>query len=171
MMAKTHLVMSWTAGITLLPSVTAGNYTPEQYAVIFIGLTVGSLLPDLDHPQSLLSQMIPIIGGVISNITRHRGILHSILAVVILFFVGGFVAGLSNNSMMLLWFWSAMIFAYIGHILADMMTKHGVQLLYPFKWRVGLKLMRTNGLGEFFFRWLFVFVSIYHILGVLLQVF
>jgi len=40
------------------------------------GLAVGSVIPDIDHPQSLL-------GGVV----KHRGIVHSLLALGISFVI------------------------------------------------------------------------------------
>jgi membrane-bound metal-dependent hydrolase YbcI (DUF457 family) len=41
---------------------------------------------------------------------------------------------------------------YILHIIADMLTKGGVKLLYPLKWNVGIGIFKTGGLLEFVFR-------------------
>lgn len=168
MMARTHIIIGWTAGISLLPSVTAGEYTPEQYTLILIGLTVGSLLPDLDSPHSLASQLIPVFGGIISKLTSHRGILHSGLAVVILFLLGGLVARVTGNSLAVLSFWSGMIFGYIGHILADMLTVAGIRLFYPLKFKIR-GFITTGGMVELIIRWGLVVISLYQVVSLLLR--
>ncbi len=48
---------------------------------LILFVIVGSLLPDIDHPNSQISKKIPII----TKLLRHRGVTHSLLAVVILY--------------------------------------------------------------------------------------
>nr|WP_082044038.1 metal-dependent hydrolase [Aeromonas sp. L_1B5_3] len=40
-----------------------------------------ALLPDLDHPKSLLGQQLPWISKPLSRLFGHRGFTHSLLAV------------------------------------------------------------------------------------------
>ncbi len=40
-----------------------------------------ALLPDLDHPRSLLGRQLPWISGPLSRLFGHRGFTHSLLAV------------------------------------------------------------------------------------------
>ncbi len=50
---------------------------------LILFVIVGSLLPDIDHSNSQISKKIPII----AKLLKHRGVTHSLLAVVILYFL------------------------------------------------------------------------------------
>lgn len=101
------------------------------------------LLPDIDHPQSLLGQRLRWISLPISRIFGHRGFTHSLLAII---------TGLS----LLHWqpaarFWlptdilQGMVLGYLSHIVADMLTPAGVPLLWPWRFRFRLALLHTSG--------------------------
>lgn len=85
------------------------------------GIIIGSLLPDIDTPYSLLGRYNPF-----SYVTEHRGFTHTLpgmgvfsLFVYVVFddFVYGF------------------IFGYILHLVADSLTPMGIMWLYPYKKR------------------------------------
>jgi inner membrane protein len=126
MNGKTHLLTGLAAGFLLSQSVK-----PADAGMVIAVTSVAALLPDIDHPQSLISSFIP--GGfILSAFTgNHRGVTHSALA--------GFVAGglaflVSDNPMIGL----GVGVGWLIHLVGDMLTPSGVPLLLPFRWRLRL---------------------------------
>lgn len=118
------LAFNHVAGGVALTSVVMSTQNVNIYAnPYYLGLTVfASLLPDIDHPQSILGRLFFFISKRISIAYGHRTITHSII------FLG--VLGIA------LW-WATptiapiFITAYSSHILFDLLTKQGVKLFYP----------------------------------------
>lgn len=116
MTGKTHLSCGIVASLFLCGDVVSG-----------ILLSVGSLLPDIDHKNSLFGKALPFIPKLI----KHRTWTHSISFLVLCYFVN--------------------IYLCIGcciHLLLDMMTKQGCQLFYPINLRFRLpfsKFVKTDG--------------------------
>lgn len=100
--------------------------------------TLGALLPDVDHPRSIIGRRAGIIGGAVRLVVGHRGALHSGLAVV-----GALVAGWALGG----WWWPASL-GYASHVALDMLTSSGVPLLWPARQRVRLIGLRTGGIIE-----------------------
>mgnify|MGYP002713245383 CR=1 FL=1 len=155
-MSKTHVVIGVAYGAGLIPAVQRGDYSIEQFGLVLLGLAIGSLLPDLDHPQSTISRSIPIVGGLISSLTRHRGILHSILGVILFYLVTAIlmipIVAMTHNIQLSRYAAAGLLLGYVLHIVADMLTKGGVRLFYPLKWNIGIGIFKTGGLLEFGFR-------------------
>ena len=151
MMAKTHMLTGFAYGVAVYPAVARGDYTIEQYALVMVGLVIGSLLPDIDHPHSLISQFIPIVGGVMSRLTKHRGLFHSIVGVVLVYAVLVLVSQYVNratHSQLQYFFVAGALIGYVLHIIGDVLTVSGVQLFYPLRYRVRIPVIRTNGYRE-----------------------
>ena len=94
-----------------------------------------ALLPDLDHPRSLLGRQLPWISGPLSRLFGHRGFTHSLLA------VGMAVWGLAQVEAP--WLLSgavkdALIVGYLSHLLGDWLTPMGIPLLWPWRRRFRL---------------------------------
>lgn len=126
---------------------------PLTQGLFLIAVAIGSLLPDIDHPQSIISRQIPIIGGIIGRLVSHRGFFHSILGTVIVFsllwVVRLDIASLFNatsETINLMWFGA--LIGYINHIVGDMITISGVKVFYPLRFNIGVPLIRTNSIGE-----------------------
>lgn len=106
------------------------------YPSYYGGIMLGSLLPDIDHPQSYIGRRLWILSAPINKLFGHRGFTHSILSLTILgivtapwwlvnpLFFGGFLLG------------------YFSHLLGDMCTISGVPLFYPNKKRYRFFKMR-----------------------------
>ena len=141
MRAKTHLAFGFLSGLFLMNYVNIGN----KY--IFFGLLlIGALLPDIDTPNSKISNKIPVIPKILNLLSRHRGIFHSV------FLALGFAA--------IIWVFSATygiaLFAgYFSHLLIDGFTKSGINLLHPISQLRIAGPIQTGKLGE-----LIVFVLI-----------
>jgi len=165
-MGKTHVLVGVSYGVSLLPLAVSGQYSSVEYGVLVCGLVIGSLLPDIDHPHSLISQQIPLIGRFISSITRHRGFFHSILGVLTWFALmttaRSFIAGrpqyqvLDNTDMLISCFSNGLLVGYVLHIVADMMTVSGVKLFYPMNNNIRFGIVKTGGIRELVFRWILI---------------
>lgn len=95
---------------------------------------VGSLLPDLDHPQAALANYrvvgIPVLkpaAFVTSAVLSHRGASHSLVLWVLLTALGVFFAGPAGLAPLVL----AASLGYGLHLAADSLTKAGVPWLWP----------------------------------------
>ena len=125
MMYKEHMV----GGIACAIGVC---YVKNKYGVpipindisFFIATGIGSLLPDIDHPESLLGSEMDFIGGLI----KHRTITHSISFAVIMgliVFCFSAAAGIGVTV------------GILSHLLLDMIDVkgNGICLLAPFSFR------------------------------------
>ncbi|ROP62368.1 inner membrane protein [Enterobacter sp. BIGb0383] len=97
------------------------------------------LLPDIDHPKSVLGQRLKWIAVPVARAFGHRGFTHSLLAVfgaLALFYLQ-----VPQNAMIPPDALQGMVLGYLSHILADMITPAGVPLLWPCRWRFRLPLL------------------------------
>lgn len=119
MTGKTHLSCGIASSLFLCGDVVSG-----------ILLSVGSLLPDIDHKNSLFGKALPFIPKMI----KHRTWTHSLLFLILCYFIN--------------------VYLCIGcfvHLLLDMMTKQGCPLFYPFDIKIKLpfaSLIKTDGKFE-----------------------
>jgi inner membrane protein len=210
--------------VTLSTAATFGMslYFDQPFFLPFIiFVAFASLLPDVDHPKSEISNFFPGINKALP----HRGVTHSILGVIIfstaLYFllqkdsifsiilIIGSLIGVYilskimtkkmyevNNvtkeffsskqlkfmiksftgilyvflAMLIFLIWkerfrfeiaTLLAIGYIGHIIGDFITKDGIPLLWPFRWRTGLKIFRTGGGFESFLGLVLFFLNIY----------
>jgi inner membrane protein len=120
MLGKTHL------GGGILTSLLLCNGD----IVSSVWLIIGSILPDVDHPGSMIGKNVPLL----PKLLRHRGFTHSILFSIL---ISLFNVWLGIGSLV--------------HIVMDMMTKQGVELFYPNKAKIRFPLAKkaiTNGIFE-----------------------
>lgn len=101
---------------------------------------LGSLLPDIDHPQSWAGRKVPFISIPLSLLLGHRGLTHSALAVL--------ACAVLLTIMGTGWLAAPVVVGYLSHLLADGLTPSGVPLLWPNKRRFSLNLCRTGSLTE-----------------------
>ncbi len=94
-----------------------------------------ALLPDLDHPRSVLGQRLPWISKPLSRLFGHRGFTHSLLA------VAAAIWGLDQSlapALLPTGVKDALIIGYLSHLLGDWLTPAGIPLLWPSKRRYRL---------------------------------
>lgn len=119
----THLVMGIAlGGLALVDPVVAQN-SPTTTAVI-TGMIIGSQAPDVDTILKLRSNAI--------YIRHHRGITHSIPAVILWpILITGFLSLIFPSANLLhLWLWT--FFAVFLHVFVDIFNAYGTQALRPF---------------------------------------
>lgn len=136
MMAASHMVMG--AALWAVTAKLGGANPAEPQA---LGAAVlGSLLPDIDHPQSWAGRKVRVISVPLSLLVGHRGITHSALAVI------GCLMALATLGMGLMA--APIVIGYLSHLLADGLTPSGVPLLWPSRRRFTLNLCQTGSLME-----------------------
>lgn len=79
MLAFTHLATG-----VFLASATAMAVKPShlETQLLILGGLIGSLLPDIDHPRSWIGRRILFISLPLSALVGHRGVTHSLLAIL-----------------------------------------------------------------------------------------
>lgn len=125
MKGSTHLTIGIASGLGL--SVILGADVSAA-AIITACAAVGSLLPDIDHPKSTISYKAGLARAPLFWLS-HRGITHSALILLALVFFGQSI----NLTLT-----QAVSVGYSSHILADMLTRAGVPLLWPIQTRFRL---------------------------------
>ncbi len=107
---------------------------PINLGVISAGLILGSLIPDLDHKNSYISNKAKSLSFFTSRLFKHRGFTHSILGTLIFYYILNYFLpklSLYIDIFYLDIFKWALIIGFISHIILDMMTPGGVVLFYP----------------------------------------
>lgn len=89
--------------------------------------------PTVDMEYGAIAIMACVI---FSKFTKHRSFSHSILG-LILFYIG---VRMSIGEEMSLYFGVG----FISHILSDLITNNGVELIYPAKKKISLKLVKSG---------------------------
>ncbi|AGJ61241.1 Inner membrane protein ydjM [Candidatus Moranella endobia PCVAL] len=137
MNAEGHFIFAFASTIfakkiALTPILAKGDW----WHIITGGL-ITCLLPDIDHPKSLLGQRLAWLSTPIARLCGHRGFTHSLLASIasIILFT------LPPQRFIPIDALHAMIIGYLSHILADMLTPTGVPLLWPCHWRFRLPIV------------------------------
>lgn len=157
MKGKTHLVVGLAAGVTI-----ALNRDIDSFALIILGTSIGSLMPDIDHPKSKINQKLlrqknkgnkilfySLIGMILLYIYTLKKDDVFLLSGVISILVGvskhrGFTHSilgiflfmkLGENLVTKFGYYDiymGFIIGYIGHLFSDFLTKGGIEIFYPF---------------------------------------
>lgn len=136
MRGRTHIVGGVAIGLLAFNYIEMLNVNISESNSLILatgGLVLGALLPDIDHPRSMISLKIKPIGFILSKLFKHREYTHSIVGSLSMTFLIGILINLLgiNNDINYL-FLKALFIGIASHILLDMLTFHGVALLYPF---------------------------------------
>lgn len=146
MNGKVHMALGTYVGITsgILLSTGATNIQtsgPEVGACLIIGTMIGSLLPDIDIPNSIIGRKLYLASVIINACAGHRGFFHSPFGLsVIMFFLYRL-----NPTELPLFFLHGLTIGCGIHLIQDMLTTGGIPLFFPFsKKRVGPRLFKSN---------------------------
>ena len=100
----------------------------------------GALLPDLDHPRSWVGRRLRLISIPLGLVVGHRGVTHSLLAVVVGIAFLHWHGGQSLTA--------PLVVGYLSHLVGDLCTPAGAPLLWPARGKWGLRLFPTGGVIE-----------------------
>ncbi|QKJ86995.1 metal-dependent hydrolase [Paramixta manurensis] len=142
MTAEGHVIFAIASAIfakraELTPALAQGDWWHILPAVLLT-----CLLPDIDHPKSVLGQRLKWISQPIARLFGHRGFTHSLLAV--LGALALFHLHMPRDGWLPADAFQGMVLGYLSHIAADMLTPAGVPLLWPCRWRFRLPLLNSQ---------------------------
>ena len=147
-MGSTHAM----AGFVIWFAMVRANISPP---LGIIAVVLGSLLPDIDHPNGTLRQMMDLpefLKHPIGEIIPHRGPTHTIWAGILFSMLAVFLAAWGRNPILVsLAMGLAMLIGYSSHLVLDSLNPTGVKWLSPWK---DLKLhgmITTGSRGEEYF--------------------
>ncbi len=147
-MGSTHAM----AGFVVWFSIERAHLSPPLGIVACV---IGSLLPDIDHPNGTIRQMMELpkfLKQPVSEIIPHRGPTHTIWAGILFSLLTvGLTAWGGNPILVDLATGLAMFIGYASHLVLDSLSPTGVKWLSPWK---DLKLhgmIRTGSRGEEYF--------------------
>jgi inner membrane protein len=147
MLWKTHIAFGLLSGLVLLPFIQVSNV----YMFMII-VAVASILPDIDHSRSKISSKIPIIPKAISLFFKHRGIIHSLPFMAVVVYL---VNVLFGKEVAL-----ATLIGYFSHLVADGLTKAGIDFMHPFGQLKLQGFVQTGSVTEKFFFFILVLLII-----------
>ncbi len=119
MMARTHLAFGALAAALLAPFLSYGNVW--RFVILVL---IGSLLPDIDHPQSKYGRLIKPVSYPLSYFFGHRGFWHSLYVPSVLLLIGYWQIE----------YWPVFVglsVGYVAHLLSDSLTVHGIKFFHP----------------------------------------
>ncbi|MDM5338516.1 metal-dependent hydrolase [Fictibacillus enclensis] len=115
---KTHIAFSLAIGAGV------ANIIAIPFSIGYVaGLTLGSLLPDIDEPNSYIGRRSLGISSLINKRLGHRGLTHS-LTIWLVFLV--------YCSIFPTYFTLGLTLGYLFHIIGDFFSVSSVPLLSPF---------------------------------------
>lgn len=144
MTARTHDAFAFVSLVTV-----ATFYPPISLNLLtlFAGIVannIGALIPDMDQAGNRLWDLLPLgdhLAKVFKRIFyKHRTLSHSILGVFLIYKLLSWVLPKFLNPNFIdpeIVLISIMI-GYISHLLADMLTKDGLPLFFPFPFEIGI---------------------------------
>jgi inner membrane protein len=146
MTARTHDLFAL-SGLSLVVGLGwVGEISLATGLCALMGAIVGGLAPDLDESSSAMWQRLPagtgtILGRLIAPVFgSHRFVSHSLVGWWVFGWILNWLATWTSTFLLvdtrIVW-WAAMI-GFASHILADMLTKEGVPLLWPIPIKFGL---------------------------------
>ena len=140
MMGRSHTLI----GLATVTALAAANFWPLSPAVL-AATAIGSLAPDIDHPQSTLGRPLFFVSYPMNATIGHRTGTHSflVLAFCTLAVLIAEAAGYANIGY-------GFLVGYVAHIAADLLTIEGCALLYPWdRARYAFwPAVQTGSLGE-----------------------
>lgn len=115
MLGKTHIVTA--SSIATIPFLINSNINISAYVILYAGILIGSILPDIDEPHSLIGSKLSFISYQINIVFGHRTITHNIFIGIIISIIGL----LLNINIII-----GIGLGIIIHILSDSITKGGI---------------------------------------------
>lgn len=120
MMGHTHILIGLGAGLLVAAAASAA---PGDAVALVAVAGASALMPDIDHPGGLIRGRLGVVGHVGLFWLSHRGLTHTLA-----------VWGLLTLAA-LVWLpvplAAALAAGYGSHILADMLTRAGLPVLWP----------------------------------------
>ncbi len=138
------MVLSGTQYLKDIPAGPLSDAPPILFGAAFVAAIAGSLLPDIDNPESYLGRRFY---GISRRFSRHRGITHSLghfLIVSILLIALTILTPIPKPVAFSIY---GLIYGYFTHLFLDMFSKMGIPVFWRKK-KYGGKLLGCVDLWE-----------------------
>ena len=150
MLIRTHIAVAVFVGFLLL------NFVSDP-AFFFISVVVVTFIPDLDSFNSKIGKKF--FSRVLTAFTKHRGIMHSFLFMILAYFVLYFYFKIISFGFLV---------GYGTHLVCDSVTRQGIRIFYPFKFKIR-GLLKTGGKFESFLFLIFSLADIFMTFKIVFQ--
>ena len=137
MLAPTHSVFG--IFLTLIILAVFGVQWGLHWTIILVAI-LGAIIPDIDHPKSIIGKIFYPISAPIERRYGHRTITHSLvgwaIATVLFAVIIGLIsfipiiAELGWSDLPIRWI-AAFSISYFSHLVLDMLNKRGSQMFWP----------------------------------------
>ena len=137
MLAPTHSVFG--IFLTLVILAVFGVQWSLHWTIILFAI-LGAIIPDIDHPKSIIGKLFYFISAPIERRYGHRTITHSLIGLAIFTVLFAVIIGLiSFLPQISAWGWidlpirwiAAFSISYFSHLVLDMFNKRGSQMFWP----------------------------------------
>ncbi|NCE98819.1 metal-dependent hydrolase [Emergencia sp. 1XD21-10] len=149
----THTLGGALAGTAVITAIHSGDKVTT--AAIISGAVIGSLLPDIDHTRSKVSRSsaaAQITSYAVSAVTKHRGVLHTPLFLLLLALILGAAINVLQDDDLALIAWSlyfGLLPGMLSHLMLDTCNPSGIMWLYPFSnKKMSVLSIKTSSMGE-----------------------
>lgn len=154
-MFYTHLLFS------LLIGQLSSHYLGVQHQIVFIAVVcLFGILPDIDSHNSKVGKKIPLLSFMLNVFVGHRGVFHSLFIPIILYLI---ILFLDYPSIAL-----ALFIGYTSHLALDACTDSGVQLFWPFKYKIK-GFIKTDSIREKILFLVLLTLNVYVFLHIITQ--
>ncbi len=103
-------------------------YIGSNLLILFLVVLFGSILPDIDEKGTKINQWFGFVGIIFEKMFKHRGFLHSLIFFLSISFLVKLIFSDAYGY--------ALLLGLFSHILGDGISKMGVKLFYPFRFRI-----------------------------------
>lgn len=128
MTAKGHVVLATTLSYPVVSFYLIENYSIPMVMLMFAFMILGSLLPDIDEPNSYIGNRAKLLSYALKVIgIKHRTITHWLIFPLLIALLAYFL----DNSIATPLLYS-LAFGVLAHDIGDMLTKGGINgFFYP----------------------------------------
>lgn len=147
---KTHRIGGLCSGYLTLNMIYTPDFSITKLtlcSVFLMGSYVGSIIPDIDHPNSYISKKMKLTSKITTSLCDHRGFIHSPLAWLLFTILTLYLTIFLNGIMRILYFHLSMglSIGYLSHLILDSLTIGGIPMLYPIsKDKIHIAKFKTN---------------------------
>lgn len=122
MLGRYHLAFGISSAVAAEALAESFGYKLDAPVFYIACSAVGSIIPDIDSPNSIIGVPFYPVAKVINKIFGHRTITHDLLFAILLTIASAVTFVLTDN---LAFVW--VMFGYLGHLLLDGFTKDGIR--------------------------------------------
>ncbi|OPH58934.1 hydrolase [Paenibacillus ferrarius] len=156
MLQKTHSIAGFISAEIVLIAQDINIFSLDTAGALLLGCLAGTLA-DVDKPGSTMAKVLFPLSALLHLLKiKHRTLTHSFIFLCLIVVL--------TMPLPPLYFW-VFLTAYASHPLIDLLNERGVELFWPFSFKIRLLpkfiAIDTGSVSETVFRWLLLAVSLF----------